>query len=41
MVGEKRWQHGVAAFCKPFTTATVRYFDRAAATEAQKWVGAA
>jgi hypothetical protein len=27
MVGEKKWQHGMAAFCKPFTTATIRYFD--------------
>lgn len=27
MVGEKRWQHGMAAFCTPFTKATVRYFD--------------
>lgn len=37
MVGEKRWQHGVAIFCKPFTAATVRYFDHAAAAEARAW----
>ena len=39
MVGEMRWQHGMAIFCKPFTTATVRYFDHADATEARKWLG--
>ncbi|MGA7979054.1 MAG: STAS/SEC14 domain-containing protein [Chromatiaceae bacterium] len=38
MVGEQRWQHGMAAFCKPFTKATVRYFDHADAAEARKWL---
>lgn len=38
MVGEKRWQHGMATFCKPFTKATVRYFDHIDATEARKWL---
>ena len=41
MVGEKSWQHGMANFCKPFTTATVRYFDHADAAEARKWLGEA
>ncbi|MEO8343575.1 MAG: STAS/SEC14 domain-containing protein [Gallionella sp.] len=36
MVGETRWQHGMTTFCKPFTTATVRYFDRADAAAARK-----
>ena len=39
MVGEKRWQHGMATFCKPFTKATIRYFDHADAAEARKWLG--
>lgn len=39
MVGEKRWQHGMATFCKPFTKAAVRYFDHADAAEARKWLG--
>jgi hypothetical protein len=39
MVGEKKWQHGLAAFGKPFTLATIRYFDQADAAEARKWVG--
>jgi len=39
MVGEKKWQQGMATFCKPFTTATIRYFDHAHAAEARKWLG--
>jgi len=38
MVGETRWQHGMATFCKPFTTATIRYFDHSETDEAQKWL---
>src|SRR5579872_1026129 len=38
VVGEKAWEHGMAIFCKPFTTATVRYFDRSQADEAQAWI---
>ena len=41
MVGEKRWQQGMASFCKPFTKATIRYFDHADAAEAGKWLRAA
>ena len=38
MVGETKWQHGMATFCKPFTTAAVRYFEHAEAAEARKWL---
>ncbi|MEO8614430.1 MAG: STAS/SEC14 domain-containing protein [Luteolibacter sp.] len=38
VVGEKKWQEGMATFCKPFTKATVRYFDHADAVEARKWL---
>ena len=38
MVGEKKWQQGMATFCKPFTKATIRYFDHADAAEARKWL---
>ena len=41
MVGEKKWQHGMATFCKPFTKATIRYFDHANAAEARKWLAEA
>jgi len=39
MVGESKWQKGMAVFCQPFTRATVRYFDRGKATEARTWLG--
>ena len=38
LVGEKRWEAGMAVFCKPFTTAKVRYFDESKADEAMVWV---
>ena len=41
VVGEKKWQEGMATFCKPFTKATVQYFDHAAVAEARKWLGEA
>ena len=39
MGGEKKWQHGMAIFCKPFTKAAVRYYDQVDAIEARKWLG--
>jgi hypothetical protein len=41
MVGDKRWQRGMATFCEPFTKATIRFFDHAEAAEAWKWLGEA
>lgn len=38
LVGESRWHQGMAVFCKPFTTATVRYFDEAEAAAADAWI---
>ncbi len=38
MVGEKRWQHAMAIFCKPFIKAEIRYFDQAGAAEARNWL---
>jgi hypothetical protein len=38
MVGEKKWEKGMSVFCKPFTTAKIRYFDRAAMADAQAWL---
>ncbi|MGA9420791.1 MAG: STAS/SEC14 domain-containing protein [Rhodanobacteraceae bacterium] len=38
MLGDKKWQRGMATFCKPFTKAQVRYFDQAAAAEARTWL---
>ena len=41
MVGDKKWQHGMATFCKPFTNAKIRYFDHPEAAVARKWLGEA
>jgi hypothetical protein len=41
MVGEKKWQQGMATFCKPFTKAMIRYFDHAEGAEARKWLAEA
>lgn len=38
IVGETRWEHGMATFCKPFTTAKIRYFDASKLDEAQTWI---
>ena len=38
LVGDRKWEARMAEFCKPFTTATVRYFDEAKATEATDWI---
>ena len=38
LVGDKRWEAGMAVFCKPFTTAKVQYFDESKADEAGTWI---
>lgn len=38
LVGDRKWEAGMAFFCKPFTTATVRYFDESNADEAFAWI---
>ena len=38
MVGDSKWEAGMALFCKPFTTAKIKYFDAAKADEAGKWI---
>ena len=38
VVGDKKWEHGMAAFCKPFTKATIRYFTHSEFAEARKWL---
>ena len=37
-IGDKRWEAGMATFCKPFTKATLRYFDVADAAKAVEWI---
>ncbi len=38
IVGDKKWEEWMAKFCKPFTTAAIRYFDVARTEEAQAWI---
>jgi hypothetical protein len=40
LVGESKWEAGMAVFCKPFTTAKIKYFDESKAAEAQEWIRA-
>ncbi len=38
IVGESKWEAGMGVFCKPFTTAKIRYFDHANLDEAKAWI---
>jgi hypothetical protein len=41
MVGEKTWERWMATMCKPFTLATIRYFDAANIEAAKAWLAEA
>lgn len=38
IVGEKRWHEAMAMFCKPFTTAKIRYFESFEIEDARQWL---
>ena len=38
LVGEKKWEQWMATVCKPFTMATIKYFDASNIVDAQKWL---
>jgi uncharacterized membrane protein len=38
IVGDKLWERGMAAFCKPFTSADVRFFDYSDIDQAREWI---
>ena len=38
IVGESKWEEGMATFCKPFTSAKIQYFDSSSIEEARRWV---
>lgn len=38
IVGETKWEHGMAVFCRPFTTAKTRYFDHKDLEQARAWI---
>ena len=39
LVGEEKWEKGMAAVCKPFTMAQIRYFDADEMKAAESWLG--
>ncbi len=39
IVGEKKWQHGMSVFCKPFTAAKLEYFPMPELERAREWLG--
>jgi hypothetical protein len=39
IVGESKWEQGMAVFCKPFTKAKIRYFDQTEVDAARAWIG--
>ena len=41
LVGDKKWEEGMATFCKPFTGAKIKYFDIAEIEAARSWIVAA
>ncbi|QDV85796.1 STAS/SEC14 domain-containing protein [Planctomycetes bacterium TBK1r] len=38
IVGENKWEKGMAVFCKPFTSAMIQYFDIADVAKAREWI---
>ncbi len=38
VVGESNWEKWMTAFCRPFTAAKIKYFDRTAMEEAHDWI---
>ncbi|MDF1815316.1 MAG: STAS/SEC14 domain-containing protein [Verrucomicrobiales bacterium] len=38
LAGNKDWEKGMAKFCKPFTTAEVKYFKSHQTAEARLWL---
>lgn len=37
-VGNKKWEKGMSVFCKPFTSAEIRYFELNEIDDAYKWL---
>jgi hypothetical protein len=38
IIGDSKWEKGMAIFCKPFTSASIRYFDVNEIDEAKQWI---
>ncbi len=40
IVGDSKWEKWMAAFCKPFTSATIKYFPIENESDARRWIAA-
>lgn len=38
IVGESKWEKGMAVFCRPFTSAEIKYFDHSEVESARQWI---
>jgi hypothetical protein len=38
VVGDKKWETGMTLFCKPFTTAEIRFFEPNQKGDARTWI---
>ncbi|MCA9085307.1 MAG: STAS/SEC14 domain-containing protein [Planctomycetaceae bacterium] len=38
IVGETKWEKGMSIFCRPFTTAKIKYFDHTDIAKAREWI---
>jgi len=38
VLGETKWERGMAQFCRPFTTADIRFFEHREAEAAKRWI---
>ncbi len=38
LVGDSKWEKGMATFCRPFTTAKIKYFNTAKREKAVQWI---
>ena len=38
IVGETKWEKGMSVFCRPFTTAKIKYFDHTEINKAREWI---
>ncbi len=41
VVGDAKWEAGMAVFCKPFTLAKIKYFDTTELDQAEEWLESA
>ena len=38
IVGETKWEKAMSLFCRPFTTASIKYFDHTDLEKAREWI---